>query len=126
MKNSKAKQIKWIIVFMLMAAVGIFLTLALMNGGMLYAANISGVETNGKSGASNYVNSYQGYLEYNTTKRIYEADKTTVLNEYTLDYAFVDNRTLSKLDVQKFIVIRDEVTTRASDHRPVFIDFALK
>ena len=34
MKNSKAKQIKWIVVFSLIAIVGILLTVALVNGGL--------------------------------------------------------------------------------------------
>ena len=35
MKNSKSKQIKWIVVFSLIAIVGILLTVALLNGGLL-------------------------------------------------------------------------------------------
>ena len=99
---------------------------ALQNGGMILGANITGITTNGKSGATGYVNTYNGYYEYNATKKIYDMTRTTIISPYTLDYIFIENRTASKISAERYYIIKDDISQRASDHCPVFLDFTLK
>ena len=107
---------------------------ALVGGGMTLASRITGVNTNfqKKDGETNYTNSYHGYYEYDAKKKIYDTSKTTIVDPYTLDYIFIynhnhDDKTATTTDygitAQRYYILKDDLTDRASDHSPTLIDF---
>ena len=102
---------------------------ALVNGGLTLASNIEGVQTNfyTSSNSKNYTNSVHGFYLYDSVKKIYDMKQSNLINnkksQYTLDHIFMGN--LSSITVHTHWIVEDELTMRASDHCPVFVDFTI-
>ena len=97
----------------------------LVNGGLTLASKVPGVQSNfQKASESGYTNSYHGFYTYDANKQIYNMASTSIQSQYTLDYIFFDN--LTKVDVIRYIILEDDLTCRASDHSPTFVDIILK
>ena len=95
---------------------------SLTNGGLTFASEIEGVQTNA---GSTY--SVHGFYLYNGNgDNVYDLTQSNLLNanpqkpQYTYDYIFVGDE--SSITVKKYIIVEEDATLRASDHSPTLID----
>ncbi len=103
------------------------------NGGLTYMAEPGGnapAESTNRWKAdgeySAYTESYHGFYGYDAENKIYDMTENTLTTaRFTLDYIFLGGNK-DAVTVKKFIIINDELTYRASDHSPTFVDLILK
>lgn len=101
----------------------------LTNGGLTYMAELDGkgpaeVTNRWKADGeySEYTESYHGFYGYDAQSKTYDVSENTLTSaRYTLDYIFLGGNA-DAVSIKKFIIINDELTYRASDHSPTFVD----
>ncbi len=72
---------------------------------------------------STYTESYHGYYRYDPTEKIYYmSENSMTTSRYSLDYIFLGGDEDS-VAVKKYIIVNNDLTYRASDHSPTFVDF---
>ena len=72
---------------------------------------------------SQYTESYHGYYRYDPNEKIYDMSENSMTTDrYSLDYIFLGGDKDS-VTVKKYIIVNNDLTYRASDHSPTFVDF---